>query len=79
VRASADRTGGNPNSKGNDTYRDGERERVIHDGLQICACRIDARPSASFGINPGLLLDLIIQPSKANAGLVIRVLLIRQH
>jgi len=28
-------------------------------------CRIDARPSASFGINPGLPLDLIIQPYKA--------------
>jgi len=34
VRASADRAGGNPDSKGNDTYRDGERERIIHDGLQ---------------------------------------------
>jgi len=42
-------------------------------------CRIDARPSAGFGINPGLPLDLIIQPSKAAMpGLVIRLLLIRQ-
>jgi hypothetical protein len=42
-------------------------------------CRIDARPSASFGINPGLPLDLIIQPSKAAMpGLAIRLLLIRQ-
>ena len=32
---------------------------------KACACRIDARPSASFGINPGAPLDLVIQPSKA--------------
>src|SRR6476660_7427371 len=34
MRAGADRAGGNPDSKANDTYRDGERDRVIHDGLQ---------------------------------------------
>jgi hypothetical protein len=34
MRASADRAGGNPDSKNNDTYRDGERDRVIHDCLQ---------------------------------------------